>query len=123
MNERDLKAVARILDERGHIYQTNQGYWAIHVYSKDVGLIDRLARRFGHVHEMRGGVHDWCWARQAEMHERLPRMLKWMSPEGQRRFGLLRDRLVREPNPQDHVDDTDSGREVGKPRGGDKRPA
>jgi hypothetical protein len=79
LGRRRLKTLAKILEERGHVYVTNQGYVQIHVYSRDVMLVDRLSRWLGTVDVWEGGTHDWSWARQAEFREYLPQVIEMVS--------------------------------------------
>ena len=68
--------LAAALEKHGLVYIQKPGYIRIHVYSRDLALIDSLVRSIGRVRKhMKGRTRDWCWAKQAEMREYLPQIV------------------------------------------------
>lgn len=70
------------MESRGRVYIQKPGYIRIRVYSKDLMLIDKLARCFGQIHVRKDGTRDWTWAKRSEMREYLPTIIELIdSPE------------------------------------------
>jgi len=88
MNERQLAVVSEIIRDKGRIYVKEVDgllHVSIHVFSRDIGLIDKLARSgVGRVNTIPGGTRDWSWARRHELRKYLPGIVSRM-PEGRKK--------------------------------------
>lgn len=85
MRDQVAISLAELFDARAKVYvRTVQGelYPSIHVMSRNVGLIDKLARTgMGSVYVRPGGTRDWSWARRSDFRKYLPAIIGHMEDD------------------------------------------
>ncbi len=113
MRDSDADYLAEVFETKGRIYVKEVGgnlHGSIHIFSRDVMLIDKLARGgLGTVRVIPGGTRDWAWARRTDFRKYLPAIISRMEEgkqkdlltllyrstvAGDRRQDLLRELLA-----------------------------